>query len=184
MLDSDREIVRRVLQGEKDLFGVLVERYERAAYAVAYNLLRNPEDARDLAQEIFVKAYGQLATLKDAGKFSPWLCRIASRLAIDRLRVQKKNVSLPELELPEEAASHNPGTTPADAQEKRDARYRLVRIREMITHLADYYRVAFILKYMEGLTNREIASFLGVPVSTIEGRLHKAREFLREKLDR
>ena len=61
---------------------------------------------------------------------------------------------------------------------------RLRQVSELVTLLPDYYRVAFLLKYMEGMSNKEIASFLGVPVSTVEGRLHKAREFLRGRMEK
>jgi RNA polymerase sigma-70 factor (ECF subfamily) len=181
--ESDKELVLRVLRGEKSLFGILVEKYEKAVYAVAYSYLRNAEDARDLAQDVFIKSYDQLQALKDPEKFGPWLSRIAARLAIDRLRVQKKSISLPELGPVEETLSHNPGSAPMTMGEKEKLSFRLNQIGRLITQLPDYYRVAFILKYMEGLSNKEIARFLGVPVSTVEGRLHKAREFLRGRME-
>lgn len=183
MTDSDKELIAGILRGKKSLFGVLVEKYEKAVYAVAYSYLRNAEDARDLAQDVFIKAYDQLATLKELGKFGPWLGRIASRLAIDRLRVQKKSISLPELGPVEETLSHNPGAPRLTLEEKESLRLKLTRINGLVSQLPDYYRVAFVLKYMEGLSNKEIARFLGVPVSTVEGRLHKAREFIRERID-
>ena len=183
MADSDKELVLRILRGEKPLFGILVEKYEKAVYAVAYSYLHNAEDARDLAQDVFIKAYDQLQTLKDLGKFGPWLGKIASRLAIDRLRVRKKSVSLPDLGPVEESLSYNPDQSRATPQEEESLKYRIGRVNELISQLPDYYRVAFILKYMEGMSNKEIARFLGVPVSTVEGRLHKAREFLRERMD-
>ncbi len=179
----DKELVLRILRGEKSLFGVLVEKYEKAIYAVAYSYLHNAEDARDLAQDVFIKAYDQLQTLKDHGKFGPWLSRIASRLAIDRLRVQKKSVSLPDLGPVQETLSHDPDRAPMTLEEKEDLKYKLARIDQLIAHLPEYYRVAFILKYMEGMSNKEIARFLSVPVSTVEGRLHKAREFIRERME-
>jgi RNA polymerase sigma-70 factor (ECF subfamily) len=182
MADSNKELILKVLRGEKALFGVLVEKYEKAVYAVAYNYLRNAEDARDLAQDVFIKSYNQLETLKDLDKFGPWLSRITSRLAIDRLRVQKKSVSLPDLGPVEESLSYNPGRGAMTTSEKDGLKYKLTIIEQLIVHLPDYYRVAFILKYMEGLSNKEIARFLGVPVSTVEGRLHKAREFIREHM--
>lgn len=183
MADSDKELVLKILRGEKSLFGILIEKYENSVYAVAYSYLRNAEDARDLAQDVFIKSYNQLGTLKDPGKFGPWLSRITVRMAIDRLRVQKINISLPELGPLDESLSHNPGSGSPTGQEKESLRYRVNMVGKLITLLPDYYRVAFILKYMEGLSNKEIARFLGVPVSTVEGRLHKAREFLRERID-
>ena len=181
MADSDKELVFRVLRGEKPLFGVLVEKYQKVVYAVAFSYLHNAEDSKDLAQDVFVKAYDQLDTLKDTRKFGPWVCKIASRLAIDRLRVQKKNVQLPELGPMEETMTYNPAGS-MTAQEREELIFKLTRMRELILQLPDYYRVAFILKYMEGLSNKEIARFLEVPITTVEGRLHKAREFLREKM--
>ena len=183
MSDLEKDLILRILRGEKSLFGILVEKYEKAIYAVAYSYLHNAEDARDLAQDVFIKAYDQLQALKNHGKFGPWLSRIASHLAIDRLRVQKKNVSLPELGPVEESLTHNPDRAPMTVEEKEDVKQKITAINRLITQLPEYYRVAFILKYMEGMSNKEIARFLDVPVSTVEGRLHKAREFIRERME-
>ena len=183
MADSDKELVLKVLRGEKSLFGILVEKYEKAVYAVAFSYLRNVEDVRDLVQDVFIKAYDQLPTLKDPDKFGPWLSKITSRLAIDRLRTQRKSVLLPDLGTVQDTLSHNPEQAPMNLQEKESLKYRLARINRLVAQLPEYYRVAFVLKYMEGLSNREIARFLGVPVSTGEGRLHKAREFIREHME-
>ena len=68
-------------------------------------------------------------------------------------------------------------------EEKEDVKQKITAINRLITQLPEYYRVAFILKYMEGMSNKEIARFLDVPVSTVEGRLHKAREFIRERME-
>ena len=182
MTHSDEELVLRVLRGEKSLFGILVEKYEKAVYAVAYSYLRNVEDSRDLTQEVFIKAYDQLHSLKELAKFGPWLSRIAVRLAIDKLRVQKKSLPLPELGPVEETLTHSPGLSRMTLEDREELMHQLRLIIELVAKLPDYYWVAFILKYMEGLSNKEIASFLDVPVSTVEGRLHKAREYLRKNL--
>jgi RNA polymerase sigma-70 factor (ECF subfamily) len=183
MAHSDEELILRVLRGEKSLFGILVEKYEKAVYAVAYSYMHNVEDSRDLTQEVFIKAYDQLHALKEPAKFGPWLSRIAGRLAIDRLRVQKRSLPLPELGPVEETLTHNPGQPRMTPEDREELIHKLRLIVSLISKLPDYYRVAFILKYMEELSNKEIAAFLGVPVSTVEGRLHKAREFLRKNLE-
>lgn len=180
---TDRKLVLRMLKGEKSVFGILVERYEKIIYAVAYSYLHNVEDARDLAQDVFVKAYDSLRTLKDPGKLGAWLNKITSRLAIDRLRTRKKRISLPEFGLLEDSLASGPSGRRMTPQETETLRHRLMLINRLVKQLPDYYRVAFILKYMEGLSNREIANFLDVPMTTVEGRLHKAREFLREHMD-
>ncbi len=182
MAHADEELILRVLRGEKSLFGILVEKYEKAVYAVGYSYLRNVEDSRDLTQEVFIKAYDQLHSLKEPAKFGPWLSRIASRLSIDKLRVQKKDLPLPELGPVEDTLTHNPGQSRMTLEDREELMHRLRQIVDLIAKLPDYYRVAFILKYMEGLSNKEIAAFLDVPVSTVEGRLHKSREYLRKNM--
>src|SRR5260370_15199444 len=96
---SDAELVELVLAGEQDAFAVLVERYKDAVQNLAYRMLSNATEAEDVTQEVFVRAYTQLATYKSAHKFSTWLLSIASHLAIDQLR-RRRFLALPLQDVP------------------------------------------------------------------------------------
>jgi RNA polymerase sigma-70 factor (ECF subfamily) len=178
----DAEIVKRCLTGDSEAFGALVERYQGAVYASAFAYLKNTEDARDTAQEVFVKAYFSLAVLKKRERFGAWLGRITMRLCIDRLRTRKKVTQLSQFSPSDEDFLAGLSFDRESRQESAQNGQKIQYVLDAIEQLPEYYRVAFVLKYMEGLSMREIAHFLGVPLSTVEGRLHKSRAHIREKL--
>lgn len=179
---SDGEIISRCLRGEREAFGALVERYQGSVYASAFAYLKNTEDARETAQEVFVRAYSSLASLKKQESFGAWLGRITTRLCVDKLRVQKKSVQLSQFPAFEEDVLSRLDFAKEAREEKAQLGRKIERVLRAIEQLPEYYRVAFVLKYMEGLSMKEIAQFLGVPISTVEGRLHKSRAYIREKI--
>ena len=183
MENSDAEIIGRCLKGEREAFGALVERYEGIVYASAFAHLKNAEDARDIAQEVFVRAYSSLASLKKQSRFEAWLAKITNRLCIDKLRTRKKSIQLsqfPSFEGEDVVSRFDFGREARE--EKAQLGRRIQRVLSAIDQLPEYYRVAFVLKYMEGLSMKDIARFLRVPISTVEGRLHKSRAYIREKI--
>jgi RNA polymerase sigma-70 factor (ECF subfamily) len=182
---SDAEIISRCLRGEREAFGALVERYQGIVYASAFAYLKNTEEARDIAQEVFVRAYSSLASLKKAGRFAAWLGKITTRLCIDKLRAQKKSVQLSQFPaFDDEDVLSRIDFAREVREEKAQLGQSIERVLGAIEQLPEYYRVAFVLKYMEGLSMKEIAHFLGVPISTVEGRLHKSRAYIRKELKR
>jgi RNA polymerase sigma-70 factor (ECF subfamily) len=181
---SDAEIISRCLKGEREAFGALVERYQGAVYASAFAYLKNTEDARDIAQEVFVKAYSSLTSLKKQNRFGAWVGRITTRLCIDKLRTQKRSVQLSQFPAFDEDILSRFDFAKEAQEEKAQLGRNIQRVLSAIEQLPEYYRVTFVLKYMEGLSMKEIAQFLAVPISTVEGRLHKSRAYIRERLRR
>ncbi len=177
---SDDEVIRRCLRGEKDLFRLLMQRYEKRAFWVAYNLLGNPEEARDVLQDAFVKAYRSLDRFDFGRKFYTWFFRIVTNLAIDKLRRRTvaKSVSLGE-ELAEALPSGGEGPSlPLEREETRR------KVRTLLETLPPKFKEVMVLRDIQGLSCKEIAPVIGTTYATVRWRLHKARQLFREKWER
>lgn len=171
----DEALVRRCLAGNKNAFDTLVERHKGAAYGLAFHYVGRFSEAEDLAQEAFVQAYVNLARLREPSRFGAWLKGITANLCKMFLRSrQSERASLEEM-----AAQAESEPTADDILQQSEVRQQ---VRQALASLSEKNRLAVTLYYIDGLTYQEMANFLEVPVSTIKGRLHKARRQLREEL--
>src|SRR3989475_2354998 len=171
---SDAELVELVLAGEQDAFAVLVERYKDAVQNLAYRMLSNVTEAEDVTQEVFVRAYTQLATYKPAHKFSTWLLSIASHLAIDQLR-RRRFLALPLEDVPFLEWITDLGAGPEQSAlqgEQQD------EIQAYLRRLPSKYRAVIVLRYWYDFSSEEIASALKLTPPLVKARLHRARELL------
>src|SRR5580765_1769918 len=179
---SDEELVSRSIGGDVDSFNQLVLRWERPIYALAYRVIGREEDARDVCQETFLRAFRALGGFRGQAKFSSWLYRIALNLCRDWVRRQRRTpvVQLPEdVDVMELAASREP-TEPI---EDLVARRELTRVVEKaMARLPEEQRTAIILKEYHGLTFQEIADLVGCPLSTVKTRLYQGLTVLRRDL--
>ncbi len=179
---TDEELVEACLAGEESAFDVLLGRWEKRIRGAIYRLVGSDEEARDLCQEAFLKAYKSLRSFKQEARFSSWLYQIALNLCRDRIRRRrgKTMVSLDELE---EGGAAMPvaGPTALDLLQERDTS-RLVA--QAIEALPDEQREVIILKEYQGLTFLEIAQVLDVPISTVKTRLYRGLDQLRVRLER
>jgi RNA polymerase sigma-70 factor (ECF subfamily) len=180
---SDEELVSRSIGGDADSFNQLVLRWERPIYALAYRVIGREEDARDVCQETFLRAFRALGGFRGQAKFSSWLYRIALNLCRDWARRQRRTpvVQLPEdVDVIELAASREP-TEPI---EELVARRDLTRaVEKAMARLPEEQRTAIILKEYHGLTFQEIADLVGCPLSTVKTRLYQGLTVLRRELD-
>jgi RNA polymerase sigma-70 factor (ECF subfamily) len=179
---SDEELIEACRAGETSAFDVLVGRWEDRIRGAAYRVLGSEDEARDVAQEAFLKAYRGLAGFKQEARFSSWLYQIALNLSRDRLRRRKTRatVSLDEME---EAGPVMAETRPG-AHERLVERDLAHTVRRAIEALPEEQREVVILKEYEGLTFLEIAQALEVPVSTVKTRLYRGLGQLRLRLER
>jgi RNA polymerase sigma-70 factor, ECF subfamily len=171
---KDVELVELVLAGEQDAFEMLVVRYKDAVQNLAYRMLGNPTEAEDVTQEVFVRAYTQLATYKPAHKFSTWLLSIASHLAIDQLR-RRRFLALPLEDVPflEWMADLGIGPEQSALQgEQQD------EIQAYLQRLPSKYRAVIVLRYWYDLSYEEISTALNLTPALVKARLHRARELL------
>jgi RNA polymerase sigma factor (sigma-70 family) len=171
---KDVELVELVLAGQQNAFEVLVERYKDAVQNLAYRMLGNPTEAEDVTQEVFVRAYTQLATYKPAHKFSTWLLSIASHLAIDQLR-RRRFLALPLEDVPFLEWMADLGTGPEQSAlqgEQQD------EIQIYLQRLPSKYRAVIVLRYWYDLSYEEISTALNLTPALVKARLHRARELL------
>jgi RNA polymerase sigma-70 factor (ECF subfamily) len=180
---SDEELVSRSIGGDADSFNQLVLRWERPIYALAYRVIGREEDARDVCQETFLRAFRALGGFRGQAKFSSWLYRIALNLCRDWVRRQRRTpvVQLPEdVDVMELAASREPTEPIEDLVARRD----LTRVVEKaMARLPEEQRTAIILKEYHGLTFQEIADLVGCPLSTVKTRLYQGLSVLRRDLN-
>lgn len=181
--ESERELVRRARDGDTAAFGTLVEKYMRRAYYIALGMSGSHEDALDLSQEAFVRAFRARGTLDPDRPFYAWLYQIVRRLCFNntrdkRTRTERIREARPWLVGRSEA--RHAGLDPARALEREEARDR---VRRGIEALPERLREVLVLKEFEGLRYREIADLVGIPIGTVMSRLYTARRRLAEVLE-
>jgi RNA polymerase sigma-70 factor (ECF subfamily) len=172
---TDDELVAYCLHGRREAFSELVTRHQKMVYSVARYMLGDAHVAEDMAQEAFLHAYQALPSYQAQGKFSAWLRQIVTRLCLNHRRDSRREVAWADL-------SDHPAEM-ADGPDSRLGQWEACgAVRRAIEALPPDYRDAIVLRYMEDLTYDEIARHLGVPVSTVETRLHRAKKQLRRLL--
>lgn len=181
---ADQAIVEQVIGGDVDSFAVLVDRYQDRIYGTVLNYVSNPDDAVDITQESFVKAYSNLRSFNASSAFYTWIYRIAVNTAIDFLRRQRSRVadSLDDhkfVEVGFEPASKDPSADPEKVLARTEQRRAL---RKAIGSLSDKLRSVVVLHDVEGLSQEEVADILRVPVGTVKSRVSRARAELRYML--
>lgn len=181
---QEAEIVRRVLEGDADAFGAIVDEYQKNVYNLALRMTGNPEDAQDMSQEAFIKAFNSLASFRGDSKLSVWLYRIVSNVCLDFLRSRKRRqtVSLnmddgeggtAELEIPDLSAM---------PEEELNRRLTREAVRKGLLSLPEDQREILLLREIEGLSYDEIAQALGLEAGTVKSRIFRARKRLCAQL--
>jgi RNA polymerase sigma-70 factor (ECF subfamily) len=178
---SDSELVRRSQQDDDRAFGELVSRYETKVYGLALKMVRNPEDAEDVLQDTFLRAYRGIKSFQGASTFSTWIYRITANSALMRLRKkQLPTVSIEdadEREAPINIADWSPG--PVEQLLSQETRHMM---EEAIHSLPPEFRQVFVLRDVEELSNAEVAEILDLSVAAVKSRLHRARLKVRDRL--
>lgn len=179
---EDLELVKQAQDGDNAAFSKLVEAYQRRVYALAYGILRNRDDAWDVAQEAFVKAYRNLASFRGQSAFYTWLYRIAYNLSMDTLRSRgrREMVDLEPRHLERHLAEKDPEMDhPSRALDRRE----LVEVlRKAMNELSDKHRAIIVLREIEGLSYEEMADVLKISKGTVMSRLFHARKNLQKLL--
>jgi RNA polymerase sigma-70 factor (ECF subfamily) len=184
MTSTDEELVARSIRGDTDSFNELILRWERPIYVLAYRTIGREEDARDVCQETFLRAFRALPGFRGQAKFSSWLYRIALNLCRDWMRRERR---APLLQFPEDVdpIEQAAAAEPSESIEDLVARKDLTRIVERaMARLPEEQRTAIVLKEYHGLTFQEIADIVGCPLSTVKTRLYQGLVVLRRELAR
>ncbi|MCY4571734.1 MAG: sigma-70 family RNA polymerase sigma factor [Gemmatimonadetes bacterium] len=171
---SDAELVTQARCGDREAFGELVRRYQRAAYSVALSVTGKPQDAEDAAQESFMVALQRLDDCRNADRFAGWLLAIVRNRS--RNLIRRENLRSGD-EIPPSASSSGPGPDRmADISALRG------RLKEALSTLTEVQREIVLLHDLEGWKHDEISERIGIPSGTVRSHLHFARKALRARL--
>ncbi len=183
---DDRQLVEEARKGSQPAFRTLVERHQRKVYAMALSMLRDPDAARDVVQDAFIKVYQHLGDFQGASGFYTWLYRIAMNLCIDRTRRAKR---FAQVEFDDAAAAEDPGLSdvspyrlgfdPAQALKDKEIRGR---VQKALEALSPNHRAVIVMREVDGLSYKEIAEAMECSEGTIMSRLFHARKKMQEML--
>lgn len=177
-MNYDAKIIGEIIEnGQRSAYGELVEKYSNFVFSTCLSILGNREDAADITQEAFVKAYEILGDLRDRTKYALWLKRIAVGMSKNLLRANSRHTA--HVQTLAESGSE---IDAAEAVGKASTREQAEIVREHIAALPERYRTVIILKYLEGLKYRDIAAFLELSERTVKAAAHEAKKLLLKRL--
>jgi RNA polymerase sigma-70 factor (ECF subfamily) len=182
---SEETLIRRIRDGERDLFYELIRPYERRVYATAFAILRHESDAEDAAQEAILKAFKHIGQFRGEAKFSTWLIQITLNEARMRKRREHVHMMEPIVERQDEEGNYLPRDfadwreIPSETLERKEVREKLA---QALGSLGDKYREVFVLRDMHHLSIDETARMLGISTASVKTRLLRARLMLRDLL--
>ena len=185
---TDQEVIARAREGREAAYRELIGRYERPVFSLIFRLVRNREQAEDLAQETFIKVLNALDRYDPAFKFSSWIFKIAHNTALDQLRRKGPEVlsldgSPHARDASEASATALTAVAPDEDPEAYTSNRELGReIEAAIATLRAEYRTAILLWHVEGRPYEEIAEIMGIPLGTVKTYIHRARNELRQRL--
>lgn len=183
--DEDLAIVKRVQEGDVDAFDGLIVKYRERIYAVVYNLTSNREDASDLAQDTFIKAFQSVHRFRGKSSFFTWLYRIALNTTLTHLRKNKLRRFFSFEKMNEE--DHSTGfieqlVTESDSDKKALMNELQEKLNDAFQKLSLKHRTVITLYEIDGLSHKEISDIVGTSVGTVRSRLHYAKQFLQAEL--
>jgi RNA polymerase sigma-70 factor (ECF subfamily) len=181
---GDDELIRRALAGDERAYTDLVDRYRGALYHIVVKMVRRPEEAEDLVQEAFIKAFAALKSYRFEYRFSTWLYKIAANCAIDYLR--KRKIEAMSLDRPVATGDGEVQVELADwtynPEETLHKQRQRISIAEAIEALPPKYKEVIVMRHSHDMPYYDIAKQLGVPVGTVKARIFRARELLKKQL--
>lgn len=175
--DIDRRLIEQTLGGNLRAFEILVQRHRDLVFRVASRIV-GPEDAEDVSQDTFLRAFHRLDRFRGEASFRTWLLQITQNAALSALGRAQKRTGV-ESQEPDEAVDSDATRQPATQLERRERRQRL---EFKLRRLPSDYRSLLVLRDLEGLSYAEIAEVLDMPLGTVKGRLHRARGDLIDAL--
>ena len=168
---EDADLIESTRRGEIEAFNLLVSRWEKRVYNYLLRIVNHREDAFDLSQDVFLKAYQNIRKLDDPSRFGPWLFRIAHNEAYSLFRKRKPEVDIEDL--PEPISANSGGAYPFEMS---------LAVTAALGRLSSDQREAVVLKIYEGFKFEEMSEILGIPVSTVKSRLYTALDLLKTEL--
>ncbi|HWQ30639.1 MAG TPA: sigma-70 family RNA polymerase sigma factor [Negativicutes bacterium] len=185
MSDLEKLLVKKSQTGDIESFELLISSYDKKAYNIAYRVMGNEEDAKDMAQEALLRVFRSIKDFKGQSSFSTWLYRIVTNVCLDELRRRKndKHISIDSTVQTENGEMHmelcSDKETPESVYERVEQREL---IKKAIQELNDEYRSVIVLRDIQGFSYDEISTMLECSLGTVKSRINRARSMLREKL--
>jgi RNA polymerase sigma-70 factor (ECF subfamily) len=185
MSESEKDLLKKSKSGDIEAFERLIEGYQTRVFNIAYRMIRNHDDAADLAQEVFIKVYRYIKNFKEESSFSTWIFRITKNVCLDELR-KRKNKHIISLD---EEIKLNDGEVVRQIESKDDTPEMLAEkkeIRELINNAIDdlsaEHRIVIILRDIQGFSYEDISKIIECPEGTVKSRINRARKALKQKL--
>ena len=174
-------LIKKARRGDGHAFGMLIENHERFVYNIVYRITGNFEDARDVSQEAFIKAFKNFSSYDESSAFSTWIYRIAVNTAIDHVRKKKRenNVSLEDYITDEKGENHK-----SSVEEKIVSDERMSDIIKALNALDEDFKTVVVLRDIEGMEYSQISEIIGCPEGTVKSRLSRARGKLRQIINK
>ncbi len=179
---SDIQVVQRVLEGEKELFEILLRRYNQRLFRVIRSYIHSDDDVMDILQDSYVKAYTKLGQFNNESSFSTWLIRIAINEALQQIRKNKRILVNYGRTERLENVFNLPDTNQMNPEKQTIRTETRALVEEAVDRLPEKYRVVFMLHQVEGLSNPEIAACLKLSDSNVKVRLHRAKTLLKDEI--
>jgi RNA polymerase sigma-70 factor, ECF subfamily len=180
---DDRELIAEAKRGDKAAFEGLVKMYSKYVYTTAFFILRDPHEAEDVSQEVFVKVYLSIGGFRGLSSFKTWIRKLTVNTCIDKLRLRSKlndkKVSLDRITEDYEVVF----TKFSQSLEKSFLQQEAVReVLKIVVNMEESYRIPLILRDLQDYSYREIAELTGKPIGTVKTNIHRARKIIKEKL--
>jgi RNA polymerase sigma-70 factor, ECF subfamily len=183
---TDLELVKELQEGNQTGFAELVDRYSGKAFNLAMRITRNQEDAEEILQDVFITVFKKIAMFEGKSAFSSWLYRITVNTAFMKLRKRKTQVSVSL----EEVSPTVKNSWVSTSVEGSDVDYMSTRhelreaLEQAIEKLPEEYRIIFVLRDVDGLSNQDVGEILDLSIAAVKSRLHRSRLMLRKRLQR
>jgi RNA polymerase sigma-70 factor, ECF subfamily len=184
---NDAELVRRTLARDADAFREIMQRHNRRLYRIARGVLRNSTDAEDAVQDAYVSAFTHLASYRGESTLATWLSRIVMNEALGRLRRRRSTVEFPTVEpakIEAEIIQFPLSTSNGDPERTMAQRQILQLVEQATDNLPETYRLVFVTRVIEGMSVEETSDLLGIKPETVKTRLHRARQLVRDQLNK
>ncbi|QDC00515.1 RNA polymerase sigma factor [Mesorhizobium sp. 8] len=180
---SDAELVAHALARDGHAFRAIMTRYNQRLYRLARGIVGRASEAEDVVQEAYVHAFRSLDSFRGESALSTWLSRIVINEALGRLRKQKREGKVTNLEAAQAEIIQFPGNASDDPERTMAQRQILHLVEEATDHLPATFRAVFVARVIEGLSMEETAELLGIKPETVKTRLYRARQMVRKELD-
>ena len=186
-VSDDAELAGRALARDAGAFRAIMQKHNRRLYRIARGILRNDTEAEDAVQDAYVSAFTNLASYRGESTLATWLSRIVMNESLGRLRRRRPTVDLAALESVQNEAEiiQFPLSTPSDDPERTMAQRQVLQLVERATdNLPAVFRLVFVTRVIEGMSVEETSELLGIKPETVKTRLHRARQLIRDQLDK